>query len=63
MEKWLYAYPRVLDNEYMKNILSAGAVLDGLAVAATQYFGLAGEFNYLWAVLAVMWGFLIWQQK
>ena len=47
----------------MKNILIAGAVLAGLAIAATQYFGLAGELHYLWAALAIVWGFLIWRQK
>jgi len=47
----------------MKNILAAGAVLDGFAIAGTQYFGFAGELHYLWAVLAIVWGFLIWQQK
>ena len=47
----------------MKNILIAGAVLVGVAIAATQYFGLAGELHYLWAFLAVAWGFLIWRQK
>ena len=47
----------------MKNILIAGAVFDGLAIAATQYFGFAGELNYLWAAFALIWGFLIWKQK
>ena len=47
----------------MKNILIAGAVLVGIAIAATQYFGLTEELNYLWAFLALVWGFLIWRQK
>ncbi|MBI2049043.1 MAG: hypothetical protein HYT29_01215 [Parcubacteria group bacterium] len=47
----------------MKNILIAGAVLVGLAIAATEYFGLAGELNYLWAALAIVWSFLIWWHK
>ena len=63
MENLLRTVLFVLDNRGMKNILAAGAVLDGLAIAGTQYFGFGGGLHYVWAVLAIVWGFLIWKQK
>lgn len=46
-----------------KTILAGGAILDGLAIAANQYFGWSGELNYLLGALAFIWGFLILKSK
>jgi hypothetical protein len=46
-----------------KIILGAGAILDGVCILATQYFGFPSGLHYLWASLAIIWGVLILNQK
>jgi hypothetical protein len=46
-----------------KIILGAGAILDGVFILATQYFGFPGSLHYLSAALAIIWGVLILKQK
>ena len=50
-------------NRIMKTLLGAGAIFDGLAIAATQYMGWPAELHYLWAALAIVWGILIFVSK
>lgn len=45
-----------------KAVLGWSAVLDGVLIALTQYMGWNASLHYLWAVLAVVWGFLIMQK-
>lgn len=47
----------------MKIFLGAGAILDGLLIAATHYMGWEGELYYVWAALAIIWGFLILKMR
>ena len=46
-----------------KTILGAGAILDGVLILVTEYFGFPGALHYLWASLAIIWGVLIFNQK
>ena len=46
-----------------KEILGIGAILDGILIALTQYMGWPANLQYLWAVLAVIWGIVILTQK
>ena len=39
-----------------KGMMGWGAVLVGVLIAATEYFGLSGNLNYLWALLVLIWG-------
>jgi len=48
---------------FSKTVLGLGAILDGILIAATAYLGWPGYLYYIWALLAVVWGVLIFLQK
>ena len=39
-----------------KQIMGGGAIFVAFVMMATQYFGLPGYLNYIWAVLVLVWG-------
>ena len=39
-----------------KKMMGGGAIFVAVAMTATQYFGLPGYLNYVWAVLVLVWG-------
>ncbi|MBI2057364.1 MAG: hypothetical protein HYT63_00030 [Candidatus Yanofskybacteria bacterium] len=39
-----------------KKTMGWGAVLVAVLIAATQYFNLSANLNYLWALLVLVWG-------
>ncbi len=41
-----------------KMMMAGGPVLFGVLVAATQYLGWNGSLQYLWALVAVVWGLM-----
>ncbi|MBI2583513.1 MAG: hypothetical protein HYW25_02500 [Candidatus Aenigmarchaeota archaeon] len=43
--------------------MGLGAIIVGILIAATQALNLAGELNYLWAILAIIWGAMAWAKK
>ena len=45
----------------LKNILGAGALIDGILILSTQYFGLPSYLNYLWGAFAVVWGVAVFK--
>jgi len=38
--------------------MGGGAIFLAIVIAATQALSLQGELNYLWALLALIWGTL-----
>ena len=46
-----------------RNVMGAGAIAVGILIAITEYMSLPGYLNYLWAVLALIWGILWLTQK
>ena len=48
---------------FSKEVLGAGAILDGILIALTEYMQWSGSLHYLWAALAVVWGIIILMQK
>lgn len=44
---------------FSKQVLGGGAVLDAALIAATEYFSWPGELYYVWASLALIWGFIV----
>lgn len=41
-----------------KNVMGYGAILLAVLVALTQAMSWSGSLNYLWAVLALVWGIM-----
>ena len=39
-----------------KNMMGSGAIFVAVVMTATQYFGLPGYLNYMWAALVLVWG-------
>ena len=39
-----------------KIIMGGGAIFLAVAIAATQYLALTSTLNYVWAVIALVWG-------
>lgn len=42
-----------------KKLLGWGAIIDGVLIALTQYMAWPASLQYLWAVLAVIWGIVV----
>ena len=48
---------------FSKGILGAGAIIDAILIAATQYMGWPGYLQYVWALLALLWGIAVLMEK
>ncbi len=46
-----------------KTVMGVPAVVVGLLIALTQYMGLPGYLQYVWAVLVLLWGVLALSSK
>ncbi|MEK9194478.1 MAG: hypothetical protein AAB884_01575 [Patescibacteria group bacterium] len=46
-----------------KNLLGWGALVDGVLILMTQYFGWPDSLNYLWGALAVIWGIIAFKKN
>lgn len=39
-----------------KQVIGGGALGVGIMIGLTEYVGLSGNLNYLWALLVFIWG-------
>ena len=45
-----------------KSVMGGGAILVGILIAITEWKALAGNLNYLWAVLVLIWGIMAYKE-
>ncbi len=45
-----------------KQMMSWGAIVVGILIAATEYMALPAYLNYLWALLVLAWGVMEMQK-
>jgi hypothetical protein len=46
-----------------KTVMGGGAIILAILIALTQLVAWPGWLNYIWALLALIWGIMVFMQK